>query len=358
VILVGYNAGILDENILNGTVILLLITCIVASVVTEKAARKIVVSDENSDSVSARLKGSLDEHLLIPINNINEVDKLLEFALLIKERRSPNPVSLLSVVPNDEEAEINVLKSKNKMEEFSHHASASEIQLNTIATIDHNATSGIARISREIRANIILMAWPPRTGILEKIIIERVEGIVNSLDKSLFISHFPTPLVTRKRIILITHALAERENGFELWVLKICKLAQELSIPIVHYGVNRTHEAIKRHMTQNHLNASVIFESFRDWEDFLILARDIKVDDLIVFVSSRKGSVSYESILDTIPGKLEKHFEQNSKILIYPQQYGRHSMDEMYEDIPSGPLTKSIETIERGFGSIFRKKNE
>lgn len=41
VILVGYNAKILDENILNGTIILILITCIVASFATEKAAKKL-----------------------------------------------------------------------------------------------------------------------------------------------------------------------------------------------------------------------------------------------------------------------------------------------------------------------------
>src|SRR5690554_6155630 len=35
VILVGYRAGIIDENILNGTIILILITCIVASFATE-----------------------------------------------------------------------------------------------------------------------------------------------------------------------------------------------------------------------------------------------------------------------------------------------------------------------------------
>ena len=42
IILVGYKLKILDENILNGTIVLILITCIVASVVTEKAAKKLV----------------------------------------------------------------------------------------------------------------------------------------------------------------------------------------------------------------------------------------------------------------------------------------------------------------------------
>ncbi len=358
VILVGYNAGILDENILNGTIILILITCIVASLVTERAAKKIVLNDESGDTLPSNTYGYTDEHLLLPITNIEDVEKLLEFALLIKDRKSPNPISILSVVPNDEEAELNIIKSRNKLEEYAKQASAAETKINVIATIDHNTTSGIARMSREIMADIIIIGWPQRTGILEKLIGDRVESIVNSADKSLFICHLTRPLITNKRILVISPPLAERENGFELWFLKICKLAQELSAPIHHYGDSKTHLAIARQIKKHHLSAVISYTVFDAWEDFLVLSRDIRQDDLLVFTSSRKGSVSHQGVLDNIPMKLEKHFEQNSKIVIYPQQYGQHSSDEGYEDIPSGPLGKSIETIERGIGSIFKREKK
>ncbi|KHD90185.1 hypothetical protein AH06_00890, partial [candidate division TM6 bacterium Zodletone_IIa] len=40
IILVGFKAGIIDENILNGTIILILITCVFGTIATEKAAKK------------------------------------------------------------------------------------------------------------------------------------------------------------------------------------------------------------------------------------------------------------------------------------------------------------------------------
>lgn len=358
VILVGYNAGILDENILNGTIILILITCIVASVVTERASKKIVIEDENGDTLPSDSFRYTDEHLLVPITNVEDVGRLLEFALLIKDRKSPNPISILSVVPNDDDAEVNIIKSRNKLEEYVKQASAAETRINVIATIDHNNTSGIARMSREIMANIILIGWPQRSGIIEKLIGDRVEGIVSAVDKILFICHLTRPLITNKRILVISPPLSERENGFETWFLKICKLAQELSAPVQHYGEARTHAALGRQIKKHHLSASVSYIGFADWEDLLVLARDIRPDDLLVFVSSRKGSVSHQSLLDSIPMKLEKHFDQHNKIVIYPQQYGVYQSDEGYEDLPSGPLGKSIQTIERGIGSIFNWKKK
>src|SRR5690606_27753586 len=109
VILVGYKAEILDDNILNGTVILILITCIVASFVTEKAAKQIVIESEDDTSSLLKANGAKKEHILLPIANVANIEKLLEFAIYIKDKKLTNPVSILSVVANNNEAEINIL---------------------------------------------------------------------------------------------------------------------------------------------------------------------------------------------------------------------------------------------------------
>ncbi|QJD94513.1 cation:proton antiporter [Mucilaginibacter robiniae] len=54
IILVGFQAGIIDENILNGTIILIMITCVAASLATEKAAIKIKKAEKEPEEI--RLK--------------------------------------------------------------------------------------------------------------------------------------------------------------------------------------------------------------------------------------------------------------------------------------------------------------
>ncbi|MCJ8209150.1 cation:proton antiporter [Mucilaginibacter sp. RS28] len=44
IILVGYKAGIVDENVLNGTILLIVVTCMVASFATENAAKKLTAA--------------------------------------------------------------------------------------------------------------------------------------------------------------------------------------------------------------------------------------------------------------------------------------------------------------------------
>lgn len=360
IILVGYKAEILDENILNGTIILILVTCIVASFATEKAAKKIVIEMEDDHSELKKSSEFTNEHILIPIANIESIEKLLEFSIFIKDKKSANPVSILSVVSNNDEAEVNILRARNKLETFVKQASASETKVNIITTIDHNRASGISRISREIMADIIILGWPHRAGLIEKLIGEKVDSILDNTDKTTFICHFEKPLVLHKRITLVIPPLAEHENGFEQWFTKMAKLAQELSIPILLCCNDTTSNSVTKLMKKARLTALITPYFFEEWDDFFVLSKAIDPDDLLVLVCARKGAASHMNVLENLPSKLEKHFEKNSRIVIYPQQFNLAYSTERYEDnITPEPLRKGIEAakkIGRGIGSIFKKE--
>lgn len=356
VILVGYKAGIIDENILNGTIILILITCIIASFATEKAAKQIIIESEDDVSQFSKGNGMQSEHILLPIENVATMEKILDFVTLIKDKKSVNPVSVLSVVSNDHEAEINILKARNKLEEFARQASASETKINVITTIDHNAVSGISRTSREIMADIIVLEWPKRSGFIDKLIGRKVDNLLNNTDKTIFVCHLEKPLALHKRIVMIVPPLAEFENGFRLWFTKIALLAQELSIAIVLYCNDATKKAVEKLSAQARFAAAINTIRFTDWEDFLVLSRNIHDDDLIVLASARKGATSYMRTLETVPSKLEKYFSNNSKIIIYPQEYDTDVM-ERFNDVSGEPLNLGIEAVQKigkGIGSIFK----
>jgi hypothetical protein len=330
---------------------------VVASIATERAAKKIVYS-EKQKIISTSDKNLLhNEHILLPIANLMNIEKLLEFTLLIKDKKSVNPVTVLSVVPNNAEAEMNIVSARKKLEEYKKQGAASEIKINTIATIDLNATTGIERISKEIMADIIVLGWPNKAGILEKLIGEKIYSIINNVDKNLFICHQEKLLMTQKRIVVLAPPLAEKEIGFETWLFKILKLSQELSIPMLLFGNVATYNAVKSKIKHKHINSSISFTEFNDWEDFPVLAKNVNADDLLVLISARKNAVSYQKYLDHIPSKLEKHFHENNKIVVYPQQ--NNNLIEKRDNIATIPLNYEpdhIESVKRRIKRVFNKR--
>jgi Kef-type K+ transport system membrane component KefB/nucleotide-binding universal stress UspA family protein len=336
IILVGYKARILDLNILNGTIILILVTCIVASLVTEMAAKKLALEesvelpDEQSETETT------SEQILLPIAEGKPSERVLELAVMIREKRSSNPLTLLTVVPNDHEAELNVKKARKELEPAVNYAASFDIRLNIVATIDYNISSGIGRTAKESQSDLIIFGWPHRQGFIDRLINDATESIVGCTGKTTLICHFSLPLAMHRRIVIICPPLAEKEKGFTQWLSKISRLSHELSITALFHCDRKSRAAIVATLKSLQSGISPQFESFRsfrEWEDISKQGNQFREDDIIVFISARRDSISYIPFFDLVPVRLEKHFNGVSKIIVYPAQFDSSGIQEGYGDV-------------------------
>ena len=358
VALVGYNSHIINEAVLNSAIIIILISCIVASFVTEKVSRKIILASTSNEDKKIIINKKNSEHILLPLANFSNMENLLDFATLLKNKKSLNPITILSVVPNNKEAELNLQKAKENLDSLVKLASENETNVNVVATIDHNIASGIVRTSKEIMADIILLGWPKKSSLVDKFIGERTENILNDSDKNVFLCNIEKLLITGKRIVLMAPPFSELENGFELWLQKTFTLAHELTLNIKCFSNKKTREAIETYMI-NSKSGSISFHNFEEWDYFLMLSMYIEDDDIIVFISARKGSVSHQNYMENIANKLEKHFPNNTKFLIYPQRKDTENKYTEYHDVSPDSITKSITTLKKAakeLRNMIRKK--
>lgn len=358
IVLVGYEHGMLDENILNATVALILLTCIVSSFATEKAARKIVV-DSRGEGVTKRVGSKLiDEHILLPVANMANVGRLMQMCILIKNKTSNNPISLLTVVSNNQEAEAKIMKAKSELEEFVKEATVTETNVNVMATIDHNVPSGIGRTAKEIVATTIVLGWPGQEGIISSLTDDTLGSIVSSTDKTTVICRVEQPVFIHKRLVLTLPPLAEYEFGYKLWVNKVASLSRELSLPITVYCDERSGKLLKEQLKQMKLQIIHHPKLYENWHDFEQIITDVKPHDLLVVVSSRKKSTSYTRMMKQLPIKLEQAFRQNNLLMIYPERHYHDIATEHYEDFTAENLEKGIETIQnigKGLKWYFRR---
>ncbi|MDR2009454.1 MAG: cation:proton antiporter [Bacteroidales bacterium] len=347
IIIVGHNVGIIDDNVLNGTIILILFTCIISSFVTERAATNIILEEENEDLEKRKVVFTKNEHILIPVAKIESLERLLIFSDLVINRTLKHEISLLSIVPFDKNSEINVVKAKKALNPVTVQASASEVKTNAIVTVDHNIAGAISRISKEIWADIIIMGWPQPTAPIDKFVGTTMSSIIENTDITIFTCYFNKALETHDNIVLVSLPLSETEIGFLLWFQKIAALAQELSKPIIYYCDKKTEEAVRRVIVSKKLDILVKFERNENWDNFNEISENVDSDDLVIVVSTRPNNISYRGVLENLPNKMVKSFFYNSRIIIYPQQEILHHTIEVYDDISSAPLNRSIETYDK-----------
>jgi hypothetical protein len=359
IIMVGYNDGdgILSLNIVNGTVLLILFTSMTSSFVTENTGKRLLLDlSENSDLEDNEMR-LRNKHLMVSMNELNGNERLLDFALMVSDPQVINPISVVSVYPDNEHAERMIRKSRKSLEDIIKHYSGHESKLNTIATIDHNLSSGIARVSKELVADIVLVNDSSNTNIIKRMVGDDREHLMSTCEKTIFFCSLNQPSVSYERIVVVAPLLAELEQTFVLWSERLLRLCKELKIPMHYYGSSSSFERIEKVAQANRVEAEIYLHEIASLDNFYPTYQK-KNSDLISVVACRAGSVSFDSQIDQIIQNMSLAFEQQDYLLIYPGSIGNDPAFSSYDDINSAPLVAGVETIQkigREVGNIFKK---
>ena len=314
IVIVIHQAGIIDVAFLNASILLILITSITASFVTESAARKLALEQDSLSSNAQIHSLATQEHILIPIANPAHAQSLLGFADLLKSPQSNYPITLLSVVPNNTRAETQIREFSKAIEPtLKEHP---DLSVKVVSTIDPSITEGIARGVKENLATILLMGWP-KSDIADKIVGEKWQAFSHNIDKMIILADMPLPVTSLKRIVLFTLKNAELLPSFDAWVDKIIFLSEQCSLSVQHYGTQSTAEAIQNRIKNT--NKSVVIHSTHE-DPFGAQAKTelFSKTDFLIFVTSRLKSLCYQPQCDKLPAYWSNKYPDNNRLLIFP----------------------------------------
>ncbi len=349
VVLIGYNMGIISVNVLNGTIVLILITCMVGSFVTESAGRKLAVVEAEK---KPEMAGG-PERILVPIANPEKMELLIDFALMVKEPGNNVPVHPLVVVQDDEEAREKIFISNKMMEKVVIHAAASESNVQVVTRVDLNVTDGISRAVKELLISDVILGWSDKNSATDRlfgtIFGTTTDNVLQSVWETVYICHFINPLNTTKKLVLVLPRNTEYELGFEHYLQKTILLAKQAGARLVVYAGRKTQAAVQHIITEAKSSVELTFKDLENLEDFLVLARNISRDDLLAVVSARKGTLSYQPYMESVPARMGRHFKENNVILIYPEQRTTENSEPgMQEgDITLMPIQEQLRNINK-----------
>lgn len=357
VILVGFKMGIVDENVLNGTIVLILVTCLVASFVTENAAKKIMIMEEEIKEQPVRPVS--EQKILVPISNPVTMERLIDLAIAIKLPRNRFPIVSLSVVDDDHSAKAKLIEAKRMLEKATIHAAGMDQKVEIVTTIDQKVTTGIKRVAKEIFASEIIMGFGLKNQFSEMLFGNNVKYLVENTDIAVWVASIHGNLNSYERIVVVCPKFADREYGFPNWLSRIFRLANSLGLTCHFHSTPQTFEHIKTYHQQQRSGVRISHTDFLDWEEFNGVGSHLSHSDLLIFPLARNGGVSYKLSQENIPRLMAKHFEQLSFILVYTS-----SADDTTELMFSHDFDNTIieqgmsllKTPSRLLGGLFRRR--
>jgi hypothetical protein len=349
IILVGYNLKLVDDNVLNGAVILILISCVVASFVAEKAGKKLLIQlDAEPEPVVTQ------QQILVPIANPETMEKLIDLATAMKNVKDRSPIIGLTVVKDSDQVQQKLLQSKKLLDKAIIHAAAADQQVEIMATIDRNVTTGIKRIIKEKFITDLVLGWSDEKTLADIIFGKTFDSLVKQTTQTLFITRFVVPLNIHSNLVLVCPVFAEKESGFYLWLQSMLNIGSHLRMTLHLYCSEATRNDIDEYIRTNKFSLEMLHKGPLDYGNLSQLPGSVAPNDMLAFVCSRAGSVSYTPVLDLLPKKMAKTFAGHNLIFIYPATTSETSISNYEQEVTGGMLEKSLSML-RNAKKIFRK---
>ncbi len=342
---------LLNESVLNGTILMILVTCTIATFIAQKGAQNIALSDmtDNDNELD-----DVQERILVPINKLETAEELIQLSLTVKSKKNITQLYALTVIDN-KNADIKEKEARKILNKAAVTASAADTVLNELIRYDINNVNGISSVVREHSITDLILGLHEKKGISDNFLGNLTEGILTKCNTTTLIYKASQPLSTIKRYLIFVPERAEREIGFPFWLLKIWNIARNTGSKLVFYASSQTIEYIREVNVKHPIQCDFI--EFTSWDDFLIISRDVKADDNMVFVLSRKDRPSFASYMNRIPDYLNKYFRSINFILVYPIQAGVDSDTNV--DLKNPSALESLEKLDdlgKTIANLFKRK--
>ncbi len=329
-VLIGYNivtgytldgtpVRLLDESVLNGTILFILVTCTLATIVGEKGAQNIAAA-EAGDTRAGEALGVTTERILIPMNDIKVVEELVNLGVTIKSRQNLDGLFALHVADSAVSGGTVEKHAEKVLEKAVMTAASTDNLLTGLFRYDSSVANGIAGVVREQKITDLILGLHHKTSLADSFLGSLSEELLEACNVTTFIYKPAQPLATIKRTIAVIPQGAESEEGFLLWIDRLASMVNNTGSKLLFYGTPQTLGFLKEQHGPRFPNAE--YKVFRNLDDFSGLAKEIRSDDNLVVVMSRRNHRSWHSRMSKIPGYLGRYFERNSFILIYPVQTG------------------------------------
>lgn len=334
-LIVGHTANgtairLLSEEVLGGTVLMILVSCTISSIVTQRAARKIALSEENIN----RNQYNPEHRILVPIAHLEKTQEMMDLAFTLMTRRDSQPIYALHVVDENGQNTEQAALSNKILERAKSLGIAAERKVKKISRYDLNIIGGITNVVLEKNiSDVILGLHTPKDGQIttNNYFGPILEPLLGNINRTICVYKPVQPLNTIHRLVLYLPNNAHFESGYRKWCHRALVLARALGARMVVYGNEEELDQFKRQMKSLRMNVRTYFRPLPSWEQIPSTSKALRENDLLLFILARKNSLSYHNNFEHLPTWLQGQLSGLGFIVLYPEQFKEGEIDQTEE---------------------------
>ncbi len=365
VVMIGFNMGIFGESILNGTVIMILVTCTVSSLGTARAAAKLKIGMANMDPDDQA--GDTDKpaskagNVLIPIANPLTAPELVDLALMMRGEGKRRGKVFALHVRSDNSASSRAV-GRNSLDAAETLGASVDTVITPIERYDLNFVTGVINTIEERDISEVVIGLHRRNQVLDSFFGDKLTQLLRATNRMVVIVRSFIPVNTIRRLVVAVPDKAQFETGFARWVCGIANLTRQLGCKVIFCCFDDTRRSVETVLLANRFEINREYRLVDRFDDFILLASKVTTDDMYVMVSSRRAAVSFTPEMDDMAEFMQRYLAAQNLMVIFPEQFGlESSVTTMAEslatdfDVAPSPLWIKLRAMLRRIDRLRRR---
>jgi hypothetical protein len=326
---------------------MILVTCTISTFTVARAATRIALANTTAKPV----EDTVEHRILVPVASEKDMTALVELVVLMSRPKHLEKHFALHVVDERNSGTDDI--GRKLLEQAVKTAAATDTRLEPLVRHDINVASGIAFTVKEYGITDVLLGIGDHAT--DHFYGPQAEALINRTNRTIVLYHPVQPLGTVTRIVVVVPPKAEFEIGFIRWFDRVKLLARQTGALVKFQGLPNTLERLQAMSFQGDEPIKAVFEPLDPRNDLLLVGKSMKENDLLVLVTARRNSVSYDPLFEKLPRLLSRYFKNNSFIIIYPEQLGDEFLERTKLDPSMGEvLEEGVKTLDNA-GRFVRK---
>jgi Kef-type K+ transport system membrane component KefB len=327
---IGMEVGLIGEEILNGAIMMILITCIIGPLVVEKYGMKLA-----DDTTLEMEKGTtIRQRILVPLANPVTSAKLIEFAANLKVDEK-SPIFPLAVINTYKDVDKQREQAQKILEVAKGHIHAVNSAANPIVETNLNIAEGIRNAASNNAITDIVIGWNGVISTPMRIFGSILDQVLLTTKQQTFICKLTNPISTFKKVILVVHPQSFSGQNFLSLLESLFKLAENLKteLEILYYEQDESKLNRDLYLLQSELEIKLRSVPSID-EINKIVINDLDDSDLLIMVNSRSGKSDWNQASNVIPRLISAHKPELSFISAFPSALDteHYALDILYSN--------------------------
>src|SRR5690606_3297839 len=222
---------LLGDSVLNGGILMILVTCTIASLVGQRGAQGIALLEASGNDNSN--DSTIQEKILVALNNQETTEEMIRLSLIVKSKKNKSGLYALHVIDNTNDNSGADKQAHRILNLSAKTAAAADVYVHELLRYDINIVNGITGSVKEHKITEIILGLHEEKGISDNFLGNLTEGILTRCNTTTLIYKPSQPLSTIKRHLVIVPERAEKEIGFPFWLMKVWNIAQNTGAQLV-----------------------------------------------------------------------------------------------------------------------------